>query len=85
MSHSNGQNPTWKPDDRDEDLFGELRLQRGIMLLAIALDVASRHKLSSGEFDCPWCLTGRVRFSVSPSNGHGRVICSTDGCVKVMQ
>lgn len=85
MSHSNIQNPTWNPDEHDEQLFGQMRLEQGLMTLAVAIDICERHKITSGQFDCPWCLVGRVSFGVASTNGHGRAVCSTEGCVKVVQ
>ena len=39
----------------------------------------------SGEIDCPICMTGKLLFSVAPSNGHVHAHCTTRLCVSWME
>lgn len=81
---NNIKNPSWTPDEADDKLFSSLRLERALLTLAITLDISTRHGLNSGQFGCPWCGVGVLKFSVA-NNGHGAASCTTDGCVNVMQ
>lgn len=39
----------------------------------------------SGEIECPACLNGRLRYSVSGHNGHIHASCSNQECVRWME
>lgn len=42
-------------------------------------------KGATGEFDCPICKTGKLRYSVSSYNGHVMAQCGTKDCVSWME
>lgn len=67
----------------------ELQLFIGLSVAAIAKLKAEETGTTSGEFPCPACRSGTVRWSVAP-NGHIRAYCPRkcdDGgsCVNVME
>lgn len=39
----------------------------------------------SGEFDCPACKTGKVKWVRAPNNGHVQASCSTPNCFAVIE
>jgi hypothetical protein len=38
-----------------------------------------------GEFACPACPDGKVRWVRAPSNGHVHAACTTEGCFGVIE
>lgn len=65
-----------------------------VLILFSVLAIAKRkHKESgdvSGEFPCPVCRSGTVRWAIAQSNGHTRAVCNRqcpDGssCVSAME
>lgn len=64
-----------------EELLAELTDEANVVfavtVLAIAKDLHRKTGAWSGEFRCPRCHTGIVRWAVSRSNGHTSVLCST--------
>ena len=38
-----------------------------------------------GEFDCPACNEGKVRWARAVSNGHLHAACTTSGCFEVIE
>jgi hypothetical protein len=60
-----------------DDLLLEAESLYCISLVAIAKQLHAETGAPSGEFPCPRCHTGTVRWCVSPVNGHARVLCTT--------
>jgi hypothetical protein len=63
-----------KPDV--EALCTEASMVMAIYVVAIAKQAHEATGELSGEFECPRCHAGTVRWSVAPSNKHIRVCCS---------
>lgn len=53
--------------------------------IVVAREAILATEREGGEIDCPICKTGKLRFSVSPSNGHVHAHCTTRQCVSWME
>lgn len=59
-----------------DTLLTEAEMVFAVSIVAIAKEMHSATGKASGEFKCPRCCCGVVRWSVA-SNGHAAVLCST--------
>lgn len=81
--HTDEERATWKAW-RDE------RAARMILVLA-EIPGSSRDKKNrpewgkSGEFPCPACEWGTVRWARARSNGHVHAACTTPGCFGIIE
>lgn len=59
-----------------DQLLGEAEALYCISLIAIAKKINDETGELSGEFPCPRCHTGTIRWCVAECNGHARVLCT---------
>lgn len=58
-----------------EEMRCELDMLIVVSIVAIAKQKAKETGKNRGEFECPRCLTGKLKWSIAESNGHAAVFC----------
>ncbi|QOZ25340.1 hypothetical protein XH93_18365 [Bradyrhizobium sp. CCBAU 51753] len=79
--------------DEERAVWEAWRKERMARMLVVLAQIpgSSRDKKNkpewgkSGEFDCPACKEGKVRWSRASVNGHVRAACTTPDCFGVME
>lgn len=62
---------------KHQDLLDEARMTYALFIVAIAKQIAEDTGELRGEFLCPRCGHGTIRWSVAKSNRHTAVVCTT--------
>lgn len=65
-------------------MIEQMQIELLLVGFALAKEIASLRKLTSGEMPCPLCKK-TLRFSIAPSNGHMAAKCETEGCIHAME
>lgn len=82
QEHTEEERAAWKA-------WREESMKRMLQIMPLVPGSADRVKREqwgkSGEFDCPCCDGGKVRWARASVNGHIHAACTTKFCSAVMQ
>lgn len=62
---------------KHQDLLDEARGFFAVAIVAVAKQIAEDTGELCGEFPCPRCCHGKIRWAVARSNRHASVVCTT--------
>lgn len=81
----------WKPEEREAWAAWRAESQARAILIIEKIPGNSTDRTNKpawgtgGEFPCPACEVGTVRWSRARINGHLHAACTTPGCFGIMQ